>query len=106
MKQIAFQKVNIPQKFHLQLATTPTTTIIELLSSQWNIKHNKSCKITTYFQNQYPTSLEDGQFDQLHKVYFSCIHFTQFIPLLFTLINAKSILESGTYCAENKLRYF
>ncbi len=105
MKQLVFQHVSFLKSFRLQVATKSTATLIQLLLEQWNVKHNTSYHVTSYHNTKYPTSLEQEQFDQLLKVYTSCIHFTQYIPLLFTQINAQIILESGTYCAKKQQWY-
>lgn len=81
----------------LRVAATVASRRLELTSQLWSVKNNKTSAVQKY---GLPDLLDPKFINQLLKVYTTCIHPTQYLPLLFTQENASLILQSGRYIAE------
>jgi len=74
----------------------------------WISSNNISFPTKSYYQpsksgSPFPEQLTRQQLDQMNKVFNTCIHPTQYLPIQFTDTNASTILQIGLHVSEQIL---
>lgn len=88
----------------MEVGVSTESTWIELIPAMWKItanKRTKPFKFITFLQKEgYPKPLKAKYVEQLEKVYNTCVHPGQFLPLLFTAENNQQLLSAGLHISE------
>jgi hypothetical protein len=88
------------------MASSMIAAVITATASMWIPSNNKHSKPYTYYHQytqshpNFPENLDLKQLDQINKVYNTCIHSTQYLPIQFNETNTQLILQTGHHASE------
>jgi hypothetical protein len=88
------------------MASSVIIAIITAPSSMWVPSNNKNNKPHNYhyhyaqLHSNFPEELALKQLDQINKVYNTCIHPTQYLPIQFNQANTTLILQMGHHTSK------
>jgi hypothetical protein len=88
------------------MTSSVIAAVITAPSSMWISSNNKNNKPHNYHyhyaqsHSNFPEDLALKQLDQINKVYNTCIHPTQYLPVQFNQTNTTLILQTGHHASE------